>query len=64
MSFEFDESKIPEVKMSKSILTSFDEHYVEYNIDGITFVDPQHTGKEYAEKMMYAWAAWLKKLSK
>ena len=63
MSFEFDESKIPDIKLNKSIVTSYDEHLVEYEANDIFFYAPADEDIEYAEKVIYAWIAWRNRLN-
>lgn len=63
--FIFDENKIPEIKMSRSILNSFDDHYVLYDIDGFEFLDSSdEEGLENLEKKIYALISWYNKIKK
>ena len=62
--FNFDESKIPDLKMTKSVYNSFDEHYVIYEANGWTFESPGEESLAAAEKAIYAWIAWYQRLEK
>ena len=61
--FIFDENKIPEIKMSRSILNSFDDHYVLYDIDGFEFLDSSdEEDLENLEKKIYALISWYNRI--
>jgi hypothetical protein len=61
--FIFDENKIPEIKMSRSILNSFDDHYVLYDINGFEFLDSSdEEDLENLEKKIYALISWYNRI--
>lgn len=61
--FVFDKKKIPEINTKNSILTSFDDHFVVYDVDGLEFVDPGDDNIQELEKKIYALIAWYQKIS-
>jgi hypothetical protein len=62
--FVFDRDKLPDVKMKQSVLNSFDDHYVVYDVDGYELIDPSDDDIAYAEKQAYIWIAWYERLKR
>ena len=64
-SFELDRNKIPSIKMKHSVMNSFDDHFVIYEIDGLEFVDSSdEEDLDILERKIYANIAWYERLLK